>query len=327
MSKFFLQKVFFSYNFDELLFILSKNLILMNGEKKELLVKFLEKKSSLPKIIVIYGPTACGKTALSLEVAKMCESEIISTDSRQIYKFLDIGTGKILSHEMQNIPHHLIDFLEPNREYSVAEFKKESEKVIWDLQKKWKIPVLAGGTGLYIDSILYDFDIPEVPASQEIREKYEKIAQEYGSMKVYEELQKIDPEYAQELHPNNLNYVIRALEVKLITGKSKRDFRGNRTAKYDILFLTPYDGKRDILYEKINARVQKMFDDWLVKEVKSILEMWFKETDVALKTIWYKEVCEYLNWKISLEDCISQVQQGNRNYAKRQLTWFRRYEG
>lgn len=298
----------------------------MEVEKKQFLEDFLQKKSNKPKIIVIYWPTACWKTALSLEVAKICESEIISTDSRQIYKYLDIGTGKILSHEMQNIPHHMIDFLEPNMEYSVAEFKRESEKIIWDLQNKEKIPVLAWGTWLYIDSILYDFDIPEVPADESLRKKYEKMAQEFWNMKVYEELQKIDREYAQELHPNNLNYVIRAIEVKLLTGKSKRDFRTQRQSKYDILFLTPYDGKRDVLYEKINARVQKMFDDGLVDEVKNILEMGFLESDVALKTIWYKEVCEYLNWKISLQECIVQVQQGNRNYAKRQLTWFRRYE-
>lgn len=288
--------------------------------------EFLSKRWEKPKIIVIYGPTACGKTGLSIEIAKHISSEIISTDSRQMYQYLDIGTGKVTKEEMQGIPHHMIDILPPNVEYSVAEFKKESEKIIFDLQKKWKIPVLAGGTGLYIESILYDFQIPEVPADENIRKKYENMAKEFGKMAVYEELEKIDPLYAKELHPNNLNYVIRALEVKLITWKSKRDFRIEKTLKYETLFLTPYDGDREALYKKINTRVQEMFENWLIQEVENILKMGYKTDDVGLKTIWYKEVIDYKKGKISLQESLAQVQQMNRNYAKRQMTWFSRYE-
>ncbi len=287
---------------------------------------FLLHEWSKQKIIVVYGPTGCGKTALSLEIASFLNTEIISTDSRQIYKYLDIGTGKILPQEMQNIPHHLLDFLMPNMEFSVAEFQIEAQKVIENIHENKKIPILAWGTGLYIDSLLYDFQIPKIPANEEIRQKYEKMAQDFWNQAVYEELQKQDPEYAKELHPNNLNYVIRALEVKILTGKSKMDFRIQKTLKYDTLFLTPYDGEREKLYQRINIRVQKMFDDWLIQEVKKLLEMWYTKQDVALKTIWYKEVIEYLEWEISLQECIEKVQQWNRNYAKRQLTWFRSYE-
>jgi tRNA dimethylallyltransferase len=173
--------------------------------------------------------------------------------------------------------------------------------------------------------LIYDFDIPKVPANEALRKKLEKEAKLYWNDYVYEKLKQLDPEYAKELHSNNLNYVIRAIEVKTITWKSKKDFRKEKSLKYDILFLTPYDGNREELYSKINLRVQKMFDDWLVDEVKGILDMWYKKTDFWLKTIWYKEVIEYLDNKMTKEECIDKVKQFNRNYAKRQLTWFSKY--
>lgn len=285
---------------------------------------FLSQKSDKPKIIVIYGPTACGKTWLWIEIAKILNSEIISTDSRQIFQYLNIGTGKVTPEEMDGIQHHMIDIIPPDTNYSVWEFKKEAEKIIYELHGKWKIPLLVGWTGLYIDSLIYDFDIPEVPADENLRKTLEQEAELYGKEYVYNKLVQLDPEYASELHPNNLNYVIRALEVKILTWKSKRDFRTQKTLKYDTLFVTPYDGNREALYNKINTRVQKMFDDGLVEEVQNILQT-YKKTDFWLKTIGYKEVIDYLEWKISWEECITLVQQFNRNYAKRQLTWFRKY--
>lgn len=295
----------------------------MNYQEK--LQTFLEKKSNLQKLIVVYGPTASGKTGLGIEIAKIISSEIISTDSRQIFKYLDIGTGKVTSQEMQWVKHHMIDIITPDMNYSVAEFKNESEKIIWELYHAWKVPILVWGTWLYIDSLIYDFDIPKVPGDIELRKKLEQEAINYGKEYIYNKLLEIDREYALELHPNNLNYVIRALEVKILTGKSKKDFRKEKKLKYDTLFITPYDWNREELYEKINSRVQSMFDNWLVNEVKNILNIWYKSSDFWLKTIWYKEVIEYLEWKISLEDCILVVQQWNRNYAKRQLTWFWKY--
>lgn len=303
-------------------------------------------------MIVIYWPTASGKTGLSIEVAKELDSEIISTDSRQIFKELNIWTGKIIEDEKEWIIHHMIDIIQPNEEYSVWEFKVKSEEKIEEIYSKWKIPILCWGTGLYIDSLIYDFNIPKIPADEKIRKKLEKEADEYWNEYVWKKLNKIDPEYASELHFNNIRYIIRAIEVKMLTGKSKMDFREEKTLKYDVLFLTPYNWNREYLYSRIDKRVWMMFDDWLVDEVKELLKKYKKE-DFWMKTIWYKEVINYLEnidnksdkevvwikWKklslgekvklwlsLDLDETIELVQKNNRNYAKTQLTWFRKYE-
>lgn len=287
---------------------------------------FWAQNSQNKKIIVVYGPTACWKTWLGIEIAKYLDTEILSTDSRQIFQYLNIGTWKVTKRETQGIPHHMIDIISPDKNYSVWEFKKAAEEIISDLHSKWKIPILVGWTGLYIDSIMYDFDIPEVSADENLRKKLELEAIQFWKNFVYEKLKKIDPEYALEVHPNNLNYVIRGIEVKILTGKSKKDFQTEKKFKYDTLLLTPYDGNRDVLYEKINFRVEKMFEDGLIEEVENILKMWYKKTDFWLKTIGYEEVIWYLEGKYTLSECIAKVQQWNRNYAKRQLTWFSKYK-
>lgn len=292
----------------------------------EKIERFLQKKSDKPKIIVIYWPTACWKTGLSIEIAKKLNTEIISTDSRQIYKYLNIWTWKVTEDEKSWVPHHMLDIITPDKSYSVWEFKKEAEKIIAEIHSKWKIPVLAWGTGLYIDSLIFDFNIPKVPADLDLRKKLEEEANIYWKEVIYEKLKQIDGEYAKELHPNNLNYVIRAIEVKTITWKSKSEFREEKKLKYDTLLLTPFNWDRESLYQKINLRVSMMFEDGLIEEVKNLLNMWYKESDIWLKTIWYEEVVSYLKWDISEEGCIELVKQHNRNYAKRQLTWFRKYE-
>lgn len=289
------------------------------------LKKFLEKKSEKNKIIVIYWPTACGKTDLSIKIAKFLNSEIISTDSRQIFKWLDIWTGKVTEEEKEWIIHHMIDIIEPNQEYSVWEFKKEAEKIIKNIFKKLKIPILCWWTWLYIDSLIYDFKIPKVPADPILREKLEDERIKFWNEFIWKKLQEIDPDYASELHPNNYRYVIRALEVKILTWKSKKEFREEKNLKYDTFFITPYDWNREKLYEKIDLRIKSMFENWLLEEVRDLLTK-YKETDFWMQTIWYKEIIDFFEWKLSFDDCVALVQKHNRNYAKRQLTWFRKYE-
>ncbi|MCK9272611.1 tRNA (adenosine(37)-N6)-dimethylallyltransferase MiaA [Candidatus Gracilibacteria bacterium] len=288
--------------------------------------KFLDKKSKLPKIIVIYGPTASGKTSLSIDIAKQLNSEIIGADSRQIYKLLNIGTGKITEEEKQNIPHHMIDILDIDQDYSVGEYKKEAEKIINSLHTEGKIPIICGGTGLYIDSIIYNFDIPEVEPDWDYRNKLEELRLEKGNEYLWDMLNKVDPEYAITLSPANYRYVIRGLEIFEKTGKSKLDLKGKSTPKYDVLFLTPYDGDRPKLYDRINARIEEMFESGLIDELKSVLKLGYKKTDFGLNTIGYKEIIEYLDGNITLEECKNLIKQHNRNYAKRQLTWFRKYK-
>ena len=287
--------------------------------------EFLEKKTEKQKIIVVYWPTACWKTDLAIKIAKSINSEIISTDSRQIFKYLDIWTGKVTENEKQWIIHHMIDIIEPDREYSVWEFKVEAEKILENIFKKWKIPILCGGTGLYIDSLIYDFKIPKVPADARIRQDLEFEREKYWNEFIWKKLQELDPEYASELHPNNYRYVIRALEGKMLTGKSKTDFREEKTLKYEIFFVTPYDWNRAKLYEKIDKRIKIMFETWLLEEVQDLLKK-YNKNDFWMKTIWYKEIVDFLEWNMTLDECIALVQKNNRNYAKRQLTWFRRYE-
>lgn len=289
------------------------------------LKKFLEKKSDKNKIIVIYWPTACGKTDLAIKIAKFLNSEIISTDSRQIFKWLDIWTGKVTEEEKEWIIHHMIDIIEPNQEYSVWEFKKEAEKIIKNIFKKWEIPILCWGTWLYIDSLIYDFKIPKVPADPILREKLEDERIKFWNEFIWKKLQEIDPDYASELHPNNYRYVIRALEVKILTWKSKKEFREEKNLKYDTFFITPYDWNREKLYKKIDLRIKSMFENWLLEEVKDLLTK-YKKTDFWMQTIWYKEIIDFFEWKLSFDDCVALVQKHNRNYAKRQLTWFRKYE-
>ena len=289
------------------------------------LKKFLEKKSDKNKIIVIYWPTACGKTDLSIKIAKFLNSEIISTDSRQIFKWLDIWTGKVTEEEKEWIIHHMIDIIEPNQEYSVWEFKKEAEKIIKNIFKKWEILILCWGTWLYIDSLIYDFKIPKVPADPILREKLEDERIKFWNEFIWKKLQEIDPNYASELHPNNYRYVIRALEVKILTWKSKKEFREEKNLKYDTFFITPYDWNREKLYKKIDLRIKSMFENWLLEEVKDLLTK-YKKTDFWMQTIWYKEIIDFFEWKLSFDDCVALVQKHNRNYAKRQLTWFLKYE-
>lgn len=238
---------------------------------------------------------------------------------------MDIGTGKITQEEMQWVPHHMLDIITPDQEYSVGQFKREAEKIIQKLLWEWKVPMLVGGTALYIDSVIYDFAINEWAKDDDLRAELEQLLDDKWPDELYKILQEIDPEYAPEIHPHNARYVMRAIEVKKLTWKSKWDLRGDRESVYDVLFLTPYMWDRQDLYERINKREEQIVRWGLVDEVKSLLARWYTRDSFGMKSIWYEEILSYLDQEISLEEAISMVQQNSRRYAKRQLTRFRKY--
>ena len=278
-----------------------------------------------PPIIIIYWPTACGKTALSIDVAKMLDSEIISADARQIYRWLNIGTGKIREEEKQGIQHHMIDIIDPTEEYNANIFKDGVLPLLKQMHHTGKIPVICGGTGLYIDTLVYNLAQHDAPPNWERREELEIFRIKEWNIALWNLLHSIDPHYADILHPNNYRYVMRGIEVFESTWQSKLAFQDVRTTPYDLLYITPYDGDREKLYNRINSRIETMFQDWLIDEVQHLLSIYPKDS-FWLRTIWYSEVIDHIDGKIPLDTCKNLVAQHNRNYAKRQITWNQRYE-
>ena len=279
-----------------------------------------------PKIIVIAGPTASGKTSLAIELAKKIDGEIISSDSMQIYKEMNIGTAKVTNEEMQGIKHYLIDFVSPDERYSVSDFKKDAENAIEEILAKGKTPIIAGGTGLYIDSLIYSINYPDMEFDEEYRKKLMKIADASdGLNELYEEAKKIDPEAVEKISCNDKKRIIRILEIYKQTGKNKTEqerLSRLEEVKYDYkVFALNMD--REILYERINQRVDKMINDGLVEEVKYIKQKYDKYP-TAMQALGYKEVVEYLDNIINYDEMIEKIKQETRRYAKRQLTWFRK---
>jgi len=258
---------------------------------------------------------------MSIDIAKTLGTEIISTDSRQIFRGMDIGTGKIREEEKEGIVHHMIDIIEPNESYSVGEYKLEAEKHMLTIWNKGKIPMLVWGTGLYIDSLIYESSIGAMPSDAKLRQSFDI----YNDSELYEKLEAIDPEYARELHLNNRPYIERALEVKILSGKSKKDFRSEKKLRYDVLFLTPYLWDREALYHRINQRVGMMFTEWLEVEVRWLLSAWYTRDDFGMKSIGYSEFYPYFDGEISLSEVEEKIAQHSRNYAKRQCSWFQKY--
>lgn len=288
--------------------------------------EFIRSETELPKVIVIYGPTACGKTALSLDIAEYTGSEIISTDSRQIYRHMDIWTGKIKPEEMRWIPHHMIDVIDPSEIFSVVDFVKQSLPIIQEIQSRWKIPILCGGTGLYIDGLLYAMAYPDTPPDWEYRDELEQIRISKWNQELWNMLDAVDPEYANTLEVGNYRYVMRWLEVIRDTGESKLASKWKKTPRFTPLLLTPYDdADRQDLYANIDRRVYDMFDSWLVEEVEYNTSL-FSSHCPGLTTIGYREVVDALEWNMTLDEAKSLIQQRSRNYAKRQITWNKRYE-
>jgi len=280
----------------------------------------------MKKLIIIAGPTAVGKTDISLAVAKKLNGEIISADSMQIYKYMDIGSAKISEEEMQGVSHHLIDIVEPHENFTVADFKLKAEASIDAILDKGKVPMIVGGTGLYINSLIYNYTFTEAAKDEEYRKHLEELAETTGKEHVHSLLKEVDIESYNRLYPNDLKRVIRALEVYKITGKTISEFTANENI-YDI----PYDKKyfvlnmdRAKLYERINKRVDIMLNRGLVDEVIKLKNMGYNSNMQSMKGIGYKEILYYLEGKISLDEAVEMIKQGSRNYAKRQLTWFRK---
>lgn len=274
-------------------------------------------------LVVLIGPTAVGKTKLSIELAKKFNGEIISGDSMQIYRGMDIGTAKIKYEEMEGIPHHLIDIKDPEEPFSVAEFQTIVREKISEVTRRGKLPMIVGGTGLYIQSVIYDYHFSDAPSDDSFRHELEKRAAEQGNEVLHNELMKADPESANKIHPNNVRRVIRALEVFHCTGKSMNEYQEDQET--DLMYNTVIIGltmDRDKLYQRINERVEIMMDEGLLSEVQALYKRGIMECQ-SIQAIGYKELYEYLDSKISLEDAITQLKQNSRRYAKRQLTWFR----
>lgn len=277
-----------------------------------------------PKVVVIVGPTASGKTAVSIELAKKINGEIISADSMQIYKYMDIGTAKPTLDEMQGIKHYMLDVVMPDETFNVAKYKKMAEDAIEEILKKGKVPIIVGGTGLYVNTLVDGIEFAEVPGDEKYRNELIEKAYREGAMSIYKELEKVDSESAKKIDPNNIRRVARALEIYKVTGKTKTqlDIESRKEVKYDYrLFGMEWD--RETLYNRIDLRVDKMIEAGLINEVRNVTEK-FKISNTAVQGLGYKEVIEYLNGNISYEEMIEKLKLETRHYAKRQLTWFRR---
>jgi len=281
---------------------------------------------SKPKVIVIAGPTASGKTSLSIDLAKKIDGEIVSSDSMQIYKDMTIGTAKPTIQEMDGIPHYLLDFVSPDTRYSVADFKKDAECAIDSILKKGKVPIIVGGTGLYIDTLIYGVEYPEIEFDEEYRNQLMEIAKSNeGLEKLYYEAEKIDPQAIQKISQNDKKRITRILELYKATGKTKTELEKISRAngvKYDYrVFAINMD--REKLYERINLRVDIMIEQGLIEEVENLVKK-YENFPTAMQGLGYKEVVEFLDGKISKEEMIDKIKQETRRYAKRQLTWFRK---
>jgi len=286
-------------------------------------------KTAKNPLVVILGPTASGKTALSLKIAHEISGEIISTDSRQIYKGLEIGSAVLPLKERQGIPHHMIGIVNPDRAYSLAEYKDDATTIIEALRARKHIPVLVGGTGLYISALTENYDVPRIPPDKALRERLYKEAAKKGAETLHARLAKLDPAAAKRIHPNNLRYVVRALEINLKTGKPKNDkkagAKSSAKAKQDV-FMIGILRPREELYERINRRVDEQIEQGLTEEVRALLKHKYDETLPAMTSLGVKEIIPFIRKKQTLNECKETLKQNTRNYAKRQGTWFRRYE-
>ena len=278
------------------------------------------------KLVVITGPTAVGKTKLSVELAKQIGGEIISADSMQVYKYMNIGTDKISPDKMESVPHHLIDFLDPHEDFNVFIFQKLVKEAIADISSRGKVPIIVGGTGFYIQAVLYDIDFTETDEDESYRHMLEERAKTEGVHDLHEELRAVDPESADAIHENNSKRVIRALEYYKKTGKKISQHnteQHQRTSPYDFKYFVLTDD-RSVLYSRIEKRVDQMIDEGLEMEVKELLAMDIPQDATSMQGLGYREMIGYLEGEYDLDRAVYLIKRNTRHFAKRQLTWFKR---
>lgn len=285
----------------------------------------MEKSTEKIPVLVVCGPTASGKTAVGVELALRLGGEVVSADSMQIYKGLAISTAKPSPEEMKGVPHHLMDFLPPDEPFSVADYVKMARECISDIHNRGKLPIIVGGTGLYINSLIDNISFDHIVSDDSLRKKLEAEAAEMGREHMHEKLRSLDPQAAEKIHPNNVIRVIRAIEMCMLsgrTGSENREESRKTRSPYEpcMIGLTCFD--RQVLYDRINRRVDKMFEDGLEAEVRAVYEKYKLRT--AFNAIGFKEMIPYFEGECSLEEAADKIKQESRHYAKRQLTWFRR---
>ena len=277
-------------------------------------------------LIILSGPTAVGKTALSIELAKRINGAIISADSMQVYKHMDIGSAKIMPGEMEGVTHYLIDELEPSEEFNIVVFQQKAKEALKEIYANGQIPIVAGGTGFYIQSLLYDIDFENQDCDEAFRAELERTAKEHGNEYLHERLKQIDPVSAEKIHANNVKRVIRALEFYHLTGKKiseHNEAEQKKQSPYNFAYFVLTDD-RDHLYKRIDKRVDIMLEQGLVEEVQRLKDMGYHRTMVSMQGLGYKEILDYLDGKYTLEEAIYILKRETRHFAKRQLTWFRR---
>ncbi|OAJ73953.1 tRNA dimethylallyltransferase [Brevibacillus sp. SKDU10] len=275
-------------------------------------------------LVVIAGPTAVGKTALSLRLAQQFNGEIISGDSMQVYRGMDIGTAKATEEERSMVPHHLIDIMNPDEEYSVAIFQQQAQQLIAQINQRNHLPIIVGGTGLYIQSVTHAYQFSEADQDEELRERLQRFADVEGVEALHRRLREHDPITADRLHPNDVRRVIRAIEIYELTGKRMSDFQNQAAYSPYNLKIIGLTMDRAKLYERVNQRVDLMIEAGLVEEVRRLLDQGYSADLVAMQGLGYKELIPYLYGEITLDKAIADIKQRTRHFAKRQLTWFKR---
>ncbi len=278
------------------------------------------------KCIVIAGPTAVGKSKVAVMLAKKINGSVISADSMQIYRRMDIGTAKVTNEEADGVSHYLIDELDPKEEYNVVRFQQMAKRAMDDIYLKGRIPIITGGTGFYIQALIKDVDFTNTGHVEDLRGRYEKIAKEQGSMRLYELLREKDEVAADKIHPNNIKRVIRALEFYDETGEHISEHNAAQSKKaspYDCLYFVLSDDRK-ALYKRIDERVDRMMEDGLLTEVETLHRDGLCEDDISMKGIGYREFFPYFRGEITLEDCVARIKLDTRHFAKRQITWFKR---